>query len=70
MVGSPGQAEVVILLCGVEVTPPTKELGLLVVGRAEVIEAVGVARLLVERPLKGIDRPEVVALLIKADSLA
>ena len=70
MVGSPGQAEVIILLSSFEITRPAEEFRLLVIGGSEVVKAVRVSRLLVEGSLKGVDRPEIVPLLVKPHTLA
>lgn len=64
-----GQAEVVILLGHLPVGRAAKHLRLLVVGSAEVVEAVGIARLAGECLLEVVDCAEVIALLIELHSL-
>ena len=60
-----GHAEVVILLGSLKVCGASEQLGLLVVGGPEVVKAVGIARLLGQRLLEMIHRPQIVALLVE-----
>jgi hypothetical protein len=65
----PSQAEVVVLLRDLTIGGVPEDLGLLVVRRAEVVEAVRVSRLPRERLLEVVDRSEVVALLVELNPL-
>jgi hypothetical protein len=68
VVGIPRQAEVVILLGGLQVCGPAEQLGLLMVRGPEVVEAVRIARLFRQRLLKMIDSPQIVPLLVELDA--
>ena len=65
VVGISGHAEVVILLGSLKVCGASEQLGLLVVGGPEVVKAVGITRLLGQRLLEMIHRPQIVALLVE-----
>ena len=63
------QAEVVILLRRLHVGGAREELGLLVVGGTEVVEAIGAAGLLCQRLLEMVHSSQVVPLLIEPHPL-